>query len=150
MATGWLDEALATCGRYRLVDSVEREEPERLVVSWTAKPDLSVYRTDGADRVLLLPGTVALEHAVQGGEALIWRRRGRPAEDGVPVLARMRSVKCRDMIRPGQTLVTELAWQGQTGPAFEVRAVSRVDGRKVLEADLVFTAAPVPGYPTPP
>lgn len=142
--TDWLSEALSTCGAYRLVDGVTRESTEEIEVHWTPAADAPFYRTDGADRLLLLPGTVALEHAVQAGEALIYRRRGRAPEEGVPVLARVRSLKCRRMIHPARTLRTTVRWLGQTGPAFEVRATTHVDGEKATEAELVYTAASIP------
>lgn len=126
------------------MDAVVEEGPHHLVVTWQVPVQASFHRTDGSDRMLLLPGTMALEHLVQAGEALIFRGRGRPAEDGVPVLGRVRSAKFREMIRPGEVIRSTVRLVEQLGPVFEVHGVVHVGAKKAVEAKLAFTAAAVP------
>ena len=145
----WLDEALRTCGAYRLVDRVEREGEGWLDVAWTVPHQASFHRTDGAERLLLLPGTVTLEHLVQAGEALIWRLRGRSPDEGVPVLGRLRWAKFRGMVRPGDVLRSTVRFEAQTGPAFEVAAESRVEDAVVVRAQMAFTVADLPRVAEP-
>ena len=139
-ATANLDDALATCGDYRLVEEVVAESAEALTTRSRLSPDAAFHRTDGAGRALLVPGTILLEHAVQSGEALIHRDRGRPDDDGVPVLARVKRVAFRAPVPPGAVLTTEVTLTERVGPAFYVRAKGTVEGTTVLDADLVFTA----------
>lgn len=135
-----LDEALATCGDYRLVDEVISESEDALTTRSKLAPDAAFHRTDGAGRALLVPGSVLLEHAVQSGEALIHRDRGRPTEDGVPVLARVKRAAFRAPVSPGAELVTRVTLTERVGPAFYVKVRAAVAGETVLDAELVFTA----------
>jgi hypothetical protein len=139
-ATANLDDALATCGDHRLVERVVAESDDALTTRSHLRVDAAYHRTDGAGRALLVPGTILLEHAVQSGEALIHRDRGRPEGDGVPVLARVKRVAFRAPVPPGSVLTTEVTMTDRVGPAFYVRARGAVDGATVFEADLVFTA----------
>jgi len=135
-----LDEALATCGEHRLVDEVVRSTDDALVTRSRLDPAAPFHRTDGAGRALLVPGTTLLEHAVQSGEALIHRDRGRPKDDGVPVLARVKRVAFRAPVKPGAVLTTEVRLLERVGPAFYVKAKGTVEDRVVMDAELVFTA----------
>jgi len=135
-----LDEALATCGRFRLVDEVVDEGPDRCTTRSRLDAGASHYRTDGRGRALLVPGTILLEHAVQSGEALIHRLHGRSEADGVPVLARVKRAAFRAPVEPGATLTTEVLLTDRVGPAFYVTARSTAGGSTAIEAELVFTA----------
>jgi 3-hydroxyacyl-[acyl-carrier-protein] dehydratase len=134
-------EALPYCGAYLLVDRVLEASPARVVATWTAPSEAPHYRTDARGGALLLPGTVATEHAVQTGELLILLARGgRPASDGVPVLARIERARFRRMIPPGATLTTEVTLTEVLSAAFYVAARVRVEDKLALDASLVFTA----------
>lgn len=135
-----LDAALATCGAHRLVDSLVKAEPDRLVTRSALPEQADYHRTDGRGRALLVPGTILLEHAVQSGEVLIHGLRGRPPDDGIPVLARVKRSAFRSPVAPGATLTTEVRLVERVGPAYYVSAVGFVDGARVFEADLAFTA----------
>lgn len=135
-----LETALATCGRYRLVEEIVRATDDALVTRSHLPLDADYHRTDGAGTALLVPGTVLMEHAVQSGEVLIHGLRGRPAADGVPVLARIKRAAFRRPVAPGATLVVEVRLEEQVGPAFYVGARARVGDEIVMNAQLVFTA----------
>lgn len=132
--------ALPYCEDWWLVDRVVEQSDDRLVTRWTA-PDAPYYRRDDDKKPLLLPGTIALEHVVQSGELLVLlKREGRPKEDGVPVLGRVRSASFREMIPPGASLETTLELEDRVGAAYYVKAKVRVDGKVAVKVALTFTA----------
>ena len=134
-------EVLPTCGDYLLVDRVLEEGENVLSAQWTVPNDGLWFRTDGAGNKLLLPGTVTTEHLIQAGEILIYRERGgRPADDGVPVLARIRSARYRAMVKPGDVLVSRLKLTETVGAAYYVTGSVKVGDQTVLKAELTFTA----------
>ena len=134
-------EVLSTCGDYLLVDRIVDESDNSIRAVWTVPVDGAWFRTDGAGKNLLLPGTVTTEHLVQAGEVLIFRARGgRPESDGVPVLAKIRSARFRAMVRPGDCLESELKLTEQVGAAYYVSGKVSVNGKIVLKAELSFTA----------
>lgn len=135
-----LDQALLTCEAWRLVDTVAAQGDDWLEARWRPAPDADWYRGDGAGGGLLLPGTVTLEHVVQCGEALIYAMRGRPADDGIPVLAGVRRMRCRGLVRPGQTLQTRVRLLDQLGPAYVIHGRVARDDERVLDVTLSFTA----------
>lgn len=95
----------------------------------------------GTPQARLLPGTLLTELAVQAGELLIHALRGpTTAAEGVPVLTRLRRVRFRGMVRPGDQVTARVSLTGRAGPAFELAARARVGSRAVLEAELVFGA----------
>lgn len=138
---GWtLEDALSTCGDYRLVDEVVAASDDELTARIHLPAAADYHRTDGRGRALLVPGTVLLELAVQSGEALIHRGRGRPDGDGVPVLARVRSVAFRRPVAPDTELEARVRLTDRVGPAFYVRADLKRGSEKVMTAELTFTA----------
>lgn len=142
LAEARLAEALRHCEQYRLVDRVRDQAPDALTAEWAVPEDIGICRGDGQGGMQLLPGTVTCEHAVQCGEALIFSLRGRQDGDGVALLARIRAAKFRGMVRPGDLLVTEVALVDQVGPAYVVRARTRVEGGALAyTGELVFTAS---------
>ena len=134
-------QILPTCGEYLLVDRVLEEGPNTLSAQWSVPEDGPWFRTDGAGQKLLLPGTVTTEHLIQAGEILIYRERGgRPEDDGVPVLARIRSARYRAMVKPGDVLTSELRLTETVGAAYYVTGIVKVGAQTVLKAELTFTA----------
>ena len=134
-------EVLSTCGEYLLVDRLVDESENSIRAVWTVPSDGVWFRTDGKDKNLLLPGTVTTEHLVQAGEILIYRvRGGRPASDGVPVLAKIRSARFKAMVRPGDRLESELKLTERLGAAYYVSGTVSVNSKVVLKAELSFTA----------
>ena len=102
----------------------------------------SYYRTDDEGNSLLLPGTITTEHLVQAGELLIYRiRGGRHEGDGVPVLARVRSARYREMVKPGDVITSTITLTHALEPAYYVTAVASVGQTIVLKAELTFTAS---------
>jgi len=134
-------EILATCGRHQLVEHVCSQGPDWLEARWTPPADGPWYRTDGADRALLLPGTMTCELAVQAAELLIYAiDGGRRPEDGVPVLGRITRARFSGPVPPGTALTAHVRLRHRLGPAFYVEAVVRADEAKVMSARLTFTA----------
>ena len=134
-------QILPTCGEYLLVDRVLEEGPNVLSAEWKVPEDGPWFRTDGAGQKLLLPGTVTTEHLIQAGEILIYRERGgRLEDDGVPVLARIRSARYRAMVKPGDVLTSTLQLNETVGAAYYVTGSVKVGTATVLKAELTFTA----------
>ena len=133
---------LKTCGDYILVDRVLSETDNSINAVWETPTNASYYRTDDEGNALLLPGTITTEHLVQAGELLIYRiRGGRHEGDGVPVLARVRSARYREMVKPGDVITSKITLTHALEPAYYVTAVASVGQTIVLKAELTFTAS---------
>ncbi|MEQ9496529.1 MAG: hypothetical protein RIT81_06715 [Deltaproteobacteria bacterium] len=135
-----VEAALPYCRDWWLVDRVVEQGDAQIVTRWTA-PEAPYYRRGDDGAPLLLPGAIALEHLVQSGELLVLlERHGRPKEDGVPVLGRVRSASFRAMVPPGAQIESTLRLTDRVSAAYYVSAVSKVDGRVAVKAELTFTA----------
>ncbi len=98
----------------------------------------------------LTPGVILCEHAFQAAAVLLSEHgqsfgaeRGMPVlariERGMPVLARIEKAKFRRMVRPGETLSTEVQLVDRVGPAFFLEAKASVGGELALEVRCVLT-----------
>jgi len=88
------------------------------------------------------PGVILCEHAFQAAAVLLSERGQRfGAEHGVPLLARIEKAKFKRMVRPGETLSTEVRLVDTAGPAFFLEAKAFVAGEPVLEVRCVLTRA---------
>jgi len=86
------------------------------------------------------PGVILCEHAFQAAAVLLSEHGQRfGAERGVPVLARIEKAKFRRMVRPGETLATEVRLVDTVGPAFFLEAKAAVGGETALEVRCVLT-----------
>jgi 3-hydroxyacyl-[acyl-carrier-protein] dehydratase len=133
---------LKTCGEFILVDRVISESEDSVIAEWHTPTTAYFYRTDDAGIPLLLPGTLMTEHLVQAGELLIYRiRGGRHDGDGVPVLARVRRARFRDIVKPGDVITSTMTLTHSLEPAYYVSAVAKVGDIVVANAELTFTAS---------
>jgi 3-hydroxyacyl-[acyl-carrier-protein] dehydratase len=88
------------------------------------------------------PGVILCEHAFQAAAVLLCERGTTfGAARDVPVLARIEKAKFRRMVRPGETLTTEIAWVETIGPAAFIAARSSVAGELALELRCVLSRA---------
>ena len=109
--------------RLRLVDSVREQSADRIVADHLVSPD-DDYLEDHFAGFPVLPGVLMLETMVRAARRLIARRD--PAF-GRHVLAAVRALKYGAMVRPGQTLVVEVALLKETEPGvFDFKGVGTV------------------------
>jgi 3-hydroxyacyl-[acyl-carrier-protein] dehydratase len=86
------------------------------------------------------PGVILCEHAFQAAAVLLSEHgQSFGPERGVPVLARIEKAKFRRMVRPGETLATEVRLVDTVGPAFFLEAKTSVGAEVALEVRCVLT-----------
>lgn len=121
------------------LDRVVAQGPDWIVTEWRVRDDPSLFRGDGATRIL--PGTLCCEHVVQSGELLIYALRGETTPlEGVPVLTRLRQARFRGMVRPGDLLTTRVELTDQLGPVYRLTGGVCCGLAGVLELTLDFAA----------
>ncbi len=144
-----LDRLLQSCGPHRLIESLTNHGHGWLEARWVPGEKIP-YRYDLEGRPLLVPGTVTQEAAVQAGEALIYQHRGTMSPDeGIPVLARAKSVRFREPVLPGDPIEIRVELTAELGPAYYVKATAKSGRGIVLTAELVFTATNAIPIPDP-
>ena len=124
---------------FRFLDAVVGQGPTWIQTRWEVPDRPELFRGD--DRARILPGTLITEHVVQSGELLIYALRGpTTADEGVPVLTRIRQARFRRMVRPGEVLETRIELEDQLGPVYKLGATVRCDGGRVVDLGLDFAA----------
>ena len=121
------------------VDRVLAQGDGWIEAEWRVPSEGDLFRGD--ERARILPGTTTTEHVVQAGELLIWALRGETkAEEGVPVLTRIRAARFRDMVSPGDVLTTRVELTDHLGAVFKVRGRVAAGERRILDVSLDFAA----------
>ena len=91
----------------------------------------------------LFPGALQCEAAFQASAALIARTQ--PTSQGrLPVIARVRNVKFRRLVRPGDTIDVVVERVGVVSSAIILRGRVSVDGQTTTELDFVATETALP------
>jgi 3-hydroxymyristoyl/3-hydroxydecanoyl-(acyl carrier protein) dehydratase len=121
------------------LDRVTAQGSTWIETEWVVPSEPSLFRGDARARIL--PGTFCCEHVVQSGELLIFALRGETrADEGVPVLTRLRNARFRNMVQAGDVLTTRVGLVDQLGPVFRLEAKTSCQGARVLEVSLDFAA----------
>lgn len=87
----------------------------------------------------LVPGVILCEATIQAGAILLSHKLAHRA--GVPMLTRMKDVKFRRPVQPGQTAELSVQFKERLGDAFFLAGVARVDGQVALRLEFACTVA---------
>jgi len=116
-------------------------EPPVLTAEWHVPESADFFRGHYPGNPVT-PGVILCEHAFQAAAVLLTERGATfGATEDVPVLARIEKAKFRRMVRPGETLVTQVRLVDTVGPASYLEARCEVDGSLALEVRCVLTRA---------
>lgn len=86
----------------------------------------------------LVPGVILCEAAMQAGAVLLSKY---PKGDGVPVAGRLKDVKFKRMIRPGDTILIEAALDDRMADAFFLSAKVLCEGKPAATLSFAVTLA---------
>jgi len=95
-------------------------------------------------RFPVLPGVLLCEMALQAGAILIAKLQAL-AEGAVPVATRLNNAQFRRMVRPGDTVETEVVLTERLANAYFLTGKLTVDGRLAARLEFACAAAPIEG-----
>ena len=128
-----IQEAIPHRDPFLLVDEIVQQEENRIVCQKELSGDEFWFRGHYPD-FPLMPGVLLCEAAMQAGAVLLSTYAD---GDGVPVATRMRDVRFKRMVRPGETITLEVTLDEKVSQAFFLTA--RVTVGKELAMRMQFT-----------
>ena len=118
---------------FLLIDKIVEQEENRIVCQKELSGDEFWFRGHYPD-FPLMPGVLLCESAMQAGAVLLSTYAD---EEGVPVATRLRDVRFKRMVRPGETITLEVSLDEKVSQAFFLTA--RVTVAKELAMRMQFT-----------
>jgi len=117
---------------FLLIDEVVEIDENRIVTSRFVDPESDFFRGHYPGEPIM-PGVLICESIFQSGALLIAHRMGGSsvdgsANDGVPVLTRIRDARFKRIVRPGETMFIEVVLDDAVERAFNLTGTARVDG----------------------
>lgn len=136
----------------RVVALAPDATPPALTAEWRVPADADFFRGHYPGNPVT-PGVILCEHAFQSAALLLAERgtvfgavhRTSGPGAGVPVLARIEKARFRRIVRPDETVVTEIRLTESVGPAAHLAARVTVDGATALELACVLMRASTDG-----
>jgi 3-hydroxyacyl-[acyl-carrier-protein] dehydratase len=122
---------------FLLIDEVVQREPERIVCRKTFRPD-EWYFAGHYPGHPITPGVLLCEAAMQAGAVLL-AEAVPDLSEGLPVAARMRDVRFKRIVRPGETVDIEVKLTDQLANAWIMQATVKCGDQ--LAVRLEFTCA---------
>jgi 3-hydroxyacyl-[acyl-carrier-protein] dehydratase len=121
-----------------LLDEVLEREEDRIVCRKSFRGEEFFFQGHYPDYPVV-PGVILCEAAMQAGAVLLSKTG--VAEKGVPVAARLRDVKFKKMIRPGDTIEIETTLTERLKDAFYLSAKVTCGGKTAVTLNFAVTAA---------
>ncbi|OUT69306.1 MAG: beta-hydroxyacyl-ACP dehydratase [Planctomycetaceae bacterium TMED10] len=118
---------------FLLIDKIVEQEENRIVCQKELSGDEFWFRGHYPD-FPLMPGVLLCESAMQAGAVLLSTYAD---GEGVPVATRLRDVRFKRMVRPGETITLEVSLDEKVSQAFFLTA--RVTVAKELAMRMQFT-----------
>ena len=122
----------------RLDEIVERGE-SKIVCQKTFRAEEFFFQGHYPD-FPIVPGVILCEAAMQAGAVLLSGFIP-PGEKKVPVAGRLREVKFKRMVRPGETILIDATLNEQVQDAFFLSAKITVEGKMAATLNFVVTLA---------
>ena len=126
---------------FLLVDKIVEREDNRIVCSKQLTGDEFWFRGHYPD-FPLMPGVLLCEAAMQAGAVLLVDHADGV---GVPVATRMRDVRFKRMVRPGETITLEVTLDEQVSRAFFLTARVTVENELAMRMQFTCTLADISG-----
>ena len=124
---------------FLLVDEIVEREDNRIVCLKQLTGDEFWFRGHYPD-FPLMPGVLLCEAAMQAGAVLLVDHAD---GKGVPVATRMRDVRFKRMVRPGETITLEVTLDEQVSRAFFLTARVTVENELAMRMQFTCTLAEI-------
>lgn len=126
-----------------LVDEIVEQDAQRIVCRKTFRAEEFFFQGHYPGHPLV-PGVILCEAGMQAGAILLSQHVEAPeagAAPRVPVATRLNDVKFRQMVRPGDTIETEVVLNERLADAFYLSAKVRAAGKLAVRFDFACTLA---------
>ena len=120
-----------------LVDEIVEWQTERIVCRKTFSPDEWFFQGHYPDYPLV-PGVILCESAMQAGAVLLSKLID---GKGVPVAGRLKDVKFKRMVRPGETILLDVTLEERVQDAFFLSAKVFCDDKLTVTLNFAVTLA---------
>jgi 3-hydroxyacyl-[acyl-carrier-protein] dehydratase len=120
-----------------LVDEVVEWHEQRIVCRKTFHPDEWFFQGHYPDYPLV-PGVILCEAAMQAGAVLLSKF---VTGEGVPVVGRLKEVKFKRMVRPGESVLLDATLDERVSDAFFLSAKVMCEGKTAVTLSFVVTMA---------
>ena len=122
-----------------LVDEIVEKEDSRIVCSKKFEEQEFFFQGHYPE-FAITPGVILCECAVQAGAVLLSEKT--KEMDGVPVLTRLNDVRFKNMVQPGQTIISEVKIDEIVSNAFYCSAKVTCEGKLAARFTFACTIAP--------
>jgi 3-hydroxyacyl-[acyl-carrier-protein] dehydratase len=126
---------------FLLVDEVVRRDEQRIVCRKTFRPD-EWYFAGHYPGHPIVPGVILCEAAMQAG-AILLAQFVPTLDRGLPVAARMRDVRFKRIVRPGETIEIEVELTERVSKAWYLAAKVTCENQLAARLDFACAIAPV-------
>ena len=127
---------------FLFVDEIVQQTDDRIVCRKTFAGD-EFFFAGHYPGFPLVPGVLLCEAAMQAGAILLSLHLAAETK-GVPVATRMNDVKFKQMVRPGDTVETDVELTERLAEAFFLKAKVTVEGKLAARLEFACTLASVP------
>jgi 3-hydroxymyristoyl/3-hydroxydecanoyl-(acyl carrier protein) dehydratase len=136
-----IEAAIPHRAPFLFLDALVDEGADWLTAEWTVPEDAAFLQGHFPGQPIT-PGVLLAEHAFQAAAVLISHALGGfRAEDGVPVLTRIRDARYRRAVAPGTKLTTRVEIVERVGPAYHLRASIAAGAQRVASLSFVLSAS---------
>jgi 3-hydroxyacyl-[acyl-carrier-protein] dehydratase len=129
---------------FLFLDQVVELTEARVVARRTLRPDEPQFQGHYPD-FALMPGVLLCEAALQAGAYLMAATAEEPRSDGFPVVTRMKDVRFKRPVRPGDEIEIEVEKTERVGPVQWLSGRVRVKGKLAAQLGFAVTLAG-PGF----
>lgn len=116
---------------FLFVDEVLEVERDRIVTKKLADPSAEFFRGHYPGNPVM-PGVLLCECCFQAGALLIAHRLGDAADDGTPVITRIRDARFKRIVKPGDELVIEVSMDEELDGAYFLTGRMTVNDRAIM------------------
>ncbi|MCO6457112.1 MAG: beta-hydroxyacyl-ACP dehydratase [Pirellulaceae bacterium] len=141
MSRSELEAAIPHRGPMLLLDEIVRRDEQSIVCRKTFRSDEFFFQGHYPD-FPLVPGVILCECGLQAGAVLLSHLTAGQA--GVPVATRLNDVKFKQMVRPGDTVLVEVALKERLADAFFLTAKLTSAGKLAARLEFACALAQVP------
>ena len=128
---------------FLLIDTVVEQDKNRIICQKTLSGD-EFWFAGHYPEFPLMPGVLLCEAAMQAGAVLL---TAHAEGDGVPVATRMRDVRFKRMVRPGETMTLEVTLDETVSQAFFLTARVTVADELAMRMQFACTLTEVADQP---
>lgn len=121
---------------FLFVDRIVEHTEDRIKTEKETQPNEPFFHGHFPGRPIM-PGVLICEFVFQTGAILIARMAGRQ-ENTLPIITRIRDVRIKNPVYPGDLMEAEVCFKENIGPAYYLGGKVTAQGKKILTVE--FTA----------